>query len=220
MMHRYPFTKPTLVPILFAVLLAGCADKLPPAMTQASSFGGAPSGPTIVFVRPSSACDTNDYEVLVDGHGRFLGNLPPSSHTAVAVAPGPHVFYAWSSRDLRYPQEPGFNAVSAIRVNVTAREPQYIALLTEKRESLRCNEYALVDLLPVGEHDALWGDVQDWLGTTKPLLSNRLTGQADLDAKPAHLQSYLELGWAKLVRTESLGAREERREAEREEDSR
>jgi hypothetical protein len=220
MMHRYPFTKPTLVPILFAVLLAGCADQLPPAMTQTSSLAGGASGASVVFVRPSSACDTDDYEVLVDSHGRFLGNLPPSSHMTVAVAPGPHVFYAWSSRDLRYPQEPGFNAVSAVRMNVTSAEPQYIALLTEKRELLRCNEYALVDLVPVGQRDELWSDVQNWLGTTRPLMANRVTGQAGLDAKPAHLQSYLELGWAKLVRKETLEAREERREAETEEDSR
>jgi hypothetical protein len=194
----------------FALLSLGCLQ-LPPSSTVATSLPGPGTHEaSVVFVRPVSACDTADYLVISDSHGRFVGNVAPGTKVAIAVAPGQHTFYGWNNLDLRFGTEPNFNPATAERVNAVEGQTYYVALVAFRpcHQARSISEMALV--APGG---GLWGDVQDWLKSTTPIQVDRQAGQAALDARPALLQTYLELGEWKLRRLDDERARKERYEA-------
>src|SRR5579883_2690291 len=92
--------------LLGSLLLPACERPLPPAMARASAMPQGEAGSSqIVFVRPVSPCDAGDYSTIVDAAGHFVGQLAPGTRFAASVAPGPHVFYAWDSIDLRFEGE-------------------------------------------------------------------------------------------------------------------
>jgi len=164
---------------------------------------------SVVFVRPESSCDKGDYSIVVDDHGRFVGNVAPGTQVAIPVKPGTHTFYAWSSLDLRVEREPSFNSVAAARVNAVASQTAYVTL-TVSRPHFECFDWAWVEMTT---RDLLSTDLQTWIHTTRPVVADRAAGQAALNARPALLQTDLELGQAKLQRLDDLAAREERRQA-------
>jgi hypothetical protein len=198
-----------------SAVLAGCNHELPPATTIAASLPGpAGNDGSVVFVRPSSPCDTSGYSIVVDEHGRFVGNVDPGTQIAASVAPGPHVFYAWSSLDLRVEAVPAFNTVAAARVEVAPGQTQHVALIVN-RPTYNCLDWAVVDLRVIGQSDAYWDELQEALHTAQPVNVDVPAGQATLDAKPALLREYLEMGHTKLVHLEELHAREAQRRAVR-----
>jgi hypothetical protein len=201
-----------------AVLVCGCDHQLPPMATAAATLPApGPREASIVFVKPVSPCDTIGYSVVVDEQGHFVGNLTPGTRVAYPVSPGTHVFYGWSSLDLRLDRVPNFNTAAAIRVDAVEGQTEYVALLVFK-PGIDCQTWALIDMYHVKPHDGLWGDLQSWLGATTPLAVDRVAGQAALDAKPAFLQTYLELGQWKLHRLDNEKAHKDRREALRAEE--
>jgi hypothetical protein len=192
------------------VFLIGCERGVPPAMSKAPSLDAPAAGDaTVVFARVRNACDTSDHTVIVDDAGHFVANVMPGSRVSAAVAPGTHVFYAWSSRDVRSEKEPMFNPVSAIRVYATEEAPVYVALIVPFRHGsvTRCMGYGLVELALASPSDEL--------RDTQPLVADRGVGQAALDAAPAHLEAHLELGRAKLAALDDAAARAARRARER-----
>jgi hypothetical protein len=185
-----------------ALLLPGCGREIPPAMTLATSATPVdPGAATVVFVRPLSPCDTSDYSIVADEAGHFVGNVAPGTQLAVPVSPGPHVYYAWSNRDLRVAREPNFNPVGAARVNARASEARYVALVVRTREAStsRCWRWAIVDLRSVPRDGPFADEVLSWTRSTKLLTADQASGQATLDADPLLLQSNLELGSRKMT---------------------
>jgi hypothetical protein len=206
-----------LAPVMAAFLL-GCEREVPPAMAPAATLPPlSPGNASVVFVRPTSPCDTSDYSIIVDERGRFVGSTSPGSRAAVSVAPGTHVFYSWSNSDLRIDGLPEFNPVAAVRVSASAEAPSYIGLIVRERQSTvtRCDRYAVVDMFSVRPGRRFWDELPEWLSSTKPLVADYREGQALLNANPAMLQSDLELGRAKLALLDDLWARQSRQDAER-----
>jgi hypothetical protein len=179
-------------------------------MTRAAFLSAPqPGDASVVFVRPESSCDGGDYSIVVDDHGRFVGNVAPGTRVSVPVRPGTHIFYAWSSLDLRVEKEPNFNPVAAVRVNAVPSQTEYVSL-TDSRHHFECNAWMSVEMTP---QDVLSSDLAGWLNSSKAVVADRGAGQAALNARPALLQTDLELGQAKLQRLDELHAREERRRA-------
>jgi len=199
-----------------ALGLAGCADDLPAGTVRAASPTAAGPGEVLVtFVRPESSCDTGEYAVVVDEHGRFVANVVAGTNVSYSTTPGPHAFYAWSNVDLHIDKEQSFNPVAAVRVNVEGTEPQYVAL----EVATPCGARANFDLHQVKRTSAAWAEVQGWLASTTPVTVDRKAGQALLEARPAHLRNALEFGMAKLRRSHEADARRARYEATQREDS-
>jgi hypothetical protein len=172
----------------------------------------------VVFVRPHTPCDTSDYSIIVDEHGRFVGNLTPGTKMTVPVSPGNHVFYAWGDRDVRFARGPNSNPVTAVRVQLRASETEYVALEVETVDEAtvtRCWPYAVVAMHRLDSSGARSEDLHHWLDSSKLLAADRDAGQSALDRNPALLQSHLELGQAKLMSLEEASARKARRDAER-----
>jgi hypothetical protein len=184
------------------VVLSACGSTLPPAMTPAT---GAPLTPdatqgSVVLVRPRSGCDTSDHTVVADEHGRFVANVAPGTHVAMTLAPGSYVFYAWSSRDVRFDKEPNFNPVSATRVQAAAGQTKVVALHVLTREgatSNRCYPYAPVALRHVAPAAA-----EGELAGTQRLVADLAAGQAELDKDPARLKELMAFGERRMQRNE------------------
>jgi hypothetical protein len=170
-----------------------------------------PSEASIVFVKPTSPCDHATYEVIVDERGHFVGNLAPGTRVALPVPPGPHTFYNWSSTldQVRVEQLPaGYVAVGAERLVAIAGQVHHVALVVVPP----CwQAYTRTRLVP--PRSGLWDDLQGWLSSTRAVVADRAAGQAALDANPALLQTYIELGQRQMARRDAARAREERRQA-------
>lgn len=202
-----------------AVLIAACGRDVPPAMSPAAALPSPGAGQaSVVFVRPSTACDTSEYSIVVDEGGHFVGNVAPGTQTAVPVTPGVHVYYSWSNVDLRSEKDPAFNPVAATRVNALASETQYVALVVQMRGDsgvTRCNSRSFVSMQRVAPHQEAWEDLQESLHGAQPLVPDQGAGQLALNTNPALLQTHLELGQSKLRAMDNYWAHKTRRDAER-----
>lgn len=202
------------------VALFGCATPLPPpAMAPAgASQRAAPEATRVVFVRPDSPCDAGDYSTIVDASGRFVANLSPGARVAAPTTPGTHVFYAWSSIDLRFEgQAQGFNPVAAVRVDAVPGTTSYVAILVTERGSTvtRCDPYPLADLVAVTVGGPRWSDLEGWLSSTKALVAEPGPGQLWLDSNPAKRDSAMDLGRARLTELDVVRTAEARINEER-----
>jgi hypothetical protein len=190
-----------LSPTLLPLVLAACGTSLPPAMAPAGATPDARD--SLVFLRPRSACDTGDYTVVVDDAGKFVANVAPGARVGVALPPGPHVLYAWSSRDVRYDKEPTFNPVSATRVQAAEGAARYLELRVLVRSDAnknRCYPYA-----PVAFHHVPAGAAGEMLATTEPMrVADPAAGQADLEGNPERLKEHLAYGAQRLERREEV----------------
>ncbi len=159
-------------------------------------------------------CDVGDYSVIVDAHGHFVGQLAPGTGVVATVAPGEHVFFGWSSIDLRDGRCPQLNPVAAVRVNTAVASTSCVALIVRQRGSTltRCDRHAAIDMLVVGEASPVLENASD--DPTRLLPPDYVLGQAMLDAHPAMLRSYTELGRAKLILLDYYRDEERRRAAE------
>jgi hypothetical protein len=198
-------------------LSLGCRHELPPATVEAAALPPpAPGEGSVVFVRPRSSCDESDYTVIVNDQGRFVGNLAPGTLLSVSAAPGVHVFYAWSSLDQRIEKEPNFNPVSAVRVLVNGggRESQVVGLFSAKPHFDCAGSNVFMTHLGT---EFTSSEAHELVRQNQPVTADLASGQAALDAHPALLHTYLELGETKLRRNEEMHAREARRIAVHEE---
>jgi hypothetical protein len=191
------------------LLAAGCTHELPPATTPVAALPSPnPSEGTVLFVRPRHACDSSDYAIVSDDQGHFVGNVAAGTQLASHVSAGPHVFFAWSDRDLRFAKEPNFNPVAATRVEARAGETSYVLVSPRQRQGAgsRCYRYSYVTMRHVRRGDDEAETLQDWLRTTQPVVADHAEGQRLLDADPALLRANLDYGRARLARMEELTA--------------
>jgi hypothetical protein len=195
-----------------ALVCGGCETELPPATVPVAALAApAPGQGSIVFVRPESQCDRSDYTIIADEQGNFVGNVVPGTRIAQPVSPGTHVFYSWSSYDLRIEKEPNFNTAGAVRVTVAPSETRYVSL-TIFRSHYDCTDWPIIEMHAARKPGEL-ADVQSMVASTKPVGVDRAAGQALLDAKPNLLQTNLDHGRWKLARLDDQHAREERSKA-------
>ena len=201
----------------FAISLAGCAEALPPATSLASAPPAAgPDEALVTFVRPVSTCDTGSYAVVVDAHGRFLGYVAAGMRVAVPVRPGAHVFYAWGNIDYHIDKETSFNPVAAARVEAVGGQDNYVAIEVETPCTTGRTTFLMHQAQLGG---GAGGDLQDWLASTKLVTVDRAAGQAEIEAKPIHLQAHMEKGQAALQKMEQTKARDARYKAVMREDA-
>jgi hypothetical protein len=194
------------------IVCSGCEAELPPATARVPALAApAPGQGSVVFVRPESQCDRSDYTILADDQGNFVGNVGPGTRIAQSVSPGTHIFYSWSSYDLRVEKEPNFNAAGAVRVTVAPSETRYVTV-TMYRPHYECQEWPVVEMHAAHKPGEL-ADVQSMVSSTKPVAVDRAAGQALLDAKPNLLQTNLDQGRWKLLKLDDQHAREERSKA-------
>jgi hypothetical protein len=204
-------TARTLELLGLSALVWGCGIDLPPATTPAAALPGpAPRGASVVFARPPSVCDSNEYTIVVDERGRFVGNLAPGTRLAYPVTPGRHAFYAWSNFDLRLGINANFNPAAAEHVEAVEGQTYYVAVILNKSGSY-CPPW-LPPELKGADTATDPGDVASWLRSTTPVDVDRVAGQAKLDSKPALLRTYMELGQWKLQRLDEENARTDRRD--------
>ncbi len=189
-------------------LAAGCGTTVPPAMSPAMTPAASPTTDvaTVVFARPRSGCDTSDYTVVTDDRGHFVANIAPGTQAAVTRAPGPHVFYAWSSRDVRYDKEPGFNPVAATRLQAQAGQTRTVLFRVIMRDMLsnRCYPYAPVAMHHVAPTDT--ATAQEIAGLDR-LDADSIAGQAELDRDPERLKVLLAFGAQRLRRDDEARER-------------
>jgi hypothetical protein len=151
--------------------------------------------------------------VIVDADGRFVGNVGPGMQLNVPRAEGHQVYYAWSSHDLRVEREPNFDPVSAVRVDVHPGRVHYVTLIVQVRSAYvsRCNPWALVDLHYLPTSGPRRDEAEAWVRDGRWISPDSSAGQAEFDAAPARLASFLELGREKMRRIDDERARGARR---------
>jgi hypothetical protein len=214
MLHQSTRISLVLLATCAAVALGACVDALPPGTSLADApLAAAPGESLVTFVRPDSSCDRGEYAVIVDDHGRFVGNLGPGMQMQVPVAAGLHAFYGWGNVDYHIAKEPGFNAVNAVRVQATANEDVFVAV------EVACGLNAGFDMYSVVRGQGAWSDVERWLHATRRVSADRTAGQLALESKPIHLRANLELGARRLGNADADAARKARDEAFRKEDT-
>jgi hypothetical protein len=85
--------------------------------------------------------------------------------------------------------------------------------LEVNRPTFNCQEFALVDLIPVPRSGPRWSEVERWLTRAESVTADRQAGQAELDRKPVYVEVNLELGRAKLRSEISARIAQERHQA-------
>ncbi len=189
--------------LLLAASLAACADAIPPGTTPASAPAApGPAEALVTFVRPVSTCDTGEWAVVVDEHGRFVGNVQTNTQVSFSTTPGPHVFYAWSNDDIAENINPNSNPIAAVRVGAVAGQSHYVSV----EVATPCAVRSTFEMRAVAGNTAAWGDLEEWLGKTQPMTVDRSVGQSLLDAEPDHLHRRLRLGQLKLALVEETRA--------------
>jgi hypothetical protein len=194
-----------------AALGVGCEEALPPGTTIAEKAPALQGREAVVtFVRPVSPCDTGEYAVVVDDHGRFVGNVAAGTRVSYATEPGRHVFYAWSNVELVVLSNPNFSAVAAVRADVRPGEPNYILMDSAKPCQGRLS-LEIASVRAMRDPAAGLAEVTGLLERTTPVNSDVVAGQAALDSRRARVHFYMELGKMTLRRRDL--AREEARRA-------
>ena len=210
--------------LLAAFCLAGCEEALPPATTASNVVPSPNPGEAMVtFLRPTSSCDAGEYVIVVDEHGRFVGNLAAGTQVSFPTHPGTHVFYAWSNVDLIVTRDPNFGAVAATRVKAHAGEDSYVFVASGRHSTGGCQARFVFELVAAGSlPNAAEGraDAIELVHETRPVTTDRVAGQIQIESRPAHLHYFLELGARNLERQEAARAAIHRQRALwREEDS-
>lgn len=146
--------------------LPGCAASS--RMTRVESpqpLRPLPDQAVVVFVRPSSFGSALTPTILTST-GRFVGDADPSSHFAVAVPEGEHLFLVWG-------ENTGPLAAQVLKGRVyfveVAMKPGWWT--------------ARVHLLAIKPHASSWEKVRDWLADTKQTVPRGVEGQSYLDGR-------------------------------------
>ena len=130
---------------------------------------------TVVFVRPRLAPAVVNFtvvDVANDGAARFLGESPPTSHFAVAVAPGEHTFVAW-----------GGGHEDAVRATLAPGRVYFVAVRSALFRPL------MLRAVRRSGDDA--EDAARWVADTTALAPDREAGQRDLVKDPRNLEQHL-----------------------------
>ena len=161
--------RPILSPLLGILVVAaasGCSYASPymrPA--QPGLPAATPDAARVVFVRPSGMAFAVGVTIL-DGAGRFLGDLPAQSHFSVAVPPGPHLFLAWAEN------------TAAVRAELAPGRTYFVEV------SPRPGFWSMrIQLLALTPRHPKWRERPEWIRRTQRLVPDRPAGQAEMNRR-------------------------------------
>jgi hypothetical protein len=127
----------------------------------------------VVFVFPSTPCDTQDYVVVVDEKGRWLGDVSARTRFFARVEPGEHLFFAWPHQELESLKYPDYNQVGAMAATIDAGKTYYVEVATghyaERVLKSVCPRYPSVQLFAIAPRTETWGQLREWIDATSPL---------------------------------------------------
>jgi hypothetical protein len=158
-----------LLALAVIVLLGGCAarSRYMQPVPATAVLQPPPGQALVVFVRPSSFARSMRFTVLTS-RGQFLGDSLPSSHFAVALPPGQHVFLVWAEN------------TGALRAELAPGRIYYVEVSAKMGFGS-----ARAHLLAITPRHARWARLPEWLRDTRRLQPNMATGQAYLNSRSA-----------------------------------
>jgi hypothetical protein len=164
------------VAFLLSLTAFGCSTGTSPYMTSGdrASIAATEDAATVVFVRPSEYGGA-DRVTLLDGKGRFLGDILPATHFAVKVPAGDHVFISWGEN------------TSAIKATLAAKKIYFV----EAYGPTGANTPRL-ELRAVTLDSTSYGKTDEWLARTAPLAPNEAAGQAYLQKESSGVASVIQ----------------------------
>lgn len=152
--------------LLLAIAAGGCSYSSPYMRPSQAGYPMAPADAAqVVFVRPSAMGFALGV-TLLDGSGRFLGDLPAESHFAVAVPPGQHLFFAWAEN------------TAAIRADLAPGRTYFVEV--SPRPGFLSMRIQLLALTP---RHPKWRERGAWIRETQHLIADRTAGQAEMNRR-------------------------------------
>ena len=160
--------------LVLALAAIGCTGTSP-YMTPGdrTAPAAAEDSATVVFVRPSQYGGA-DRVTLLDGKGRFLGDILPATHFAVKMPAGEHVFISWGQN------------TSAVKATLVANKVYYVEAYGPTGAGTPRLELRAVTL-----HSPTYGKIDEWLQKTQPLAPNESAGQAYLQKEASGVTSVI-----------------------------
>jgi hypothetical protein len=152
---------------VLASCLFGCSvsseymqQQIPPLPLSA-----VPDKATVVFIRPSGYGGRMK-TVILDEHGRFLGEDWGETYFSVQVPAGDHVFLSWAEN------------TAALHASLAPGKTYYVEVAPKMGAFS-----ARVHLMAVTPHSESWGKLREWLSDSKQLVPNEPAGQAYLASR-------------------------------------
>jgi hypothetical protein len=124
-----------------------------------------PNAALVVFVRPSGYA-RGEVTTILEDQGAFLGDSVAETHFAVAVAPGPHLFFSW-----------GENTAPLI-ANLLPGRVYYVEV--SPRPGFFSSR---VQLLAITPRSPNWKELGTWLSESSQLIPDTAAGQAYLNGR-------------------------------------
>jgi hypothetical protein len=166
--------------LALSVLMAGCGihSDYMKEVESPSAAAVDPAAATVVFVRPSGygkALKT----VILDEHGRFLGESWGKTYFSVKVPPGEHTFISWTE------------GTPALRAKLEPGKTYYV------QQSITMGVWSgRVRLFAMGPQREDWPKLTEWLADSTMLIPNEAAGQEFLRQKADRVQEVVAKGLA------------------------
>lgn len=117
---------------------------------------------TVVFIRPSGYGGRMK-TVLLDEHGRFLGEDWGETYFSVQVPAGDHVFLSWAEN------------TAALHASVAPGKTYYVEVAPKMGAFS-----ARIQLIALTPHSENWPKLKEWISESKQIIPNEAAGQAYL----------------------------------------
>jgi hypothetical protein len=155
----------TLLAFALALATLGCGSKFMIEARAPMAFAPDPAAATVIFIRPSRFASAIRPAIL-DERGTFLGEALPSSHFAVRVTPGEHLFVAWSE------------GTPALRATLEGGKFYYVEIgIVPGVWSARARLFA------VGPGREQWAKLPEWLADSRMMVLPPEAARAFMEAK-------------------------------------
>lgn len=152
--------------VVGAGALTGCAASSRMVRVESPQpIKPTPDQAVVVFVRPSSFGAAITPTILTST-ARFVGDADPSSHFAVAVPEGQHLFLVWGENTGPLVAQVGKGRIYYVEVSM---KPGWWS--------------PRVHLLAIKPTAPSWEHVRDWLAETKQTVPRGVEGQSYLDGR-------------------------------------
>jgi hypothetical protein len=181
-----------------APFLGACAPTRPPFTAASVPSAADPHAATVVFLWPSTSCDTGGYYTLADADGKFVGNIAAGTQLTVPMAAGDHTLVGWNGSHAEADDAASMVSVPVLHATLEEGRTYYVRLAfgewddkgprqmhmirTARRVCFRIGNVmstAMVTLTPASEE---WSELSAWTSELQPTSSDAAAGQSWLDA--------------------------------------
>jgi len=199
---------------LVACALAACALARPPFTQAAAPTAADPHVATVVFLWPSTSCDTGGYYTLATDDGKFLGNIAAGTQLAVPLAAGDHTLLGWNGSRTEGDDAASMVSVPVLHATLEEARTYYVQLAfgewddkgprqmhtvrTAKRVCFRIGNVmstAMVALTPTSD---FWSELPALTSELPATSSDAVAGQSWLDANQATFTAHRDLAKARF----------------------